>query len=281
MAELDERADAYVERILAQLERAAFAEYETAVSRELAQLDNLGLSRANVKRRHATILALAAAEGTDQSWNDILGHDGTISRSTFYSRRSTWYSGEGEVADAFRAVLATVLQLTRQYHNGRDLRRQTAEREAWIARMRDLTSKAADRIDTMLAFPLSRKVTRTSENGKTVVNTIEPADWNYSSLARLMAVADKSGRLARGLLTDETRQEVTGANGSPVTLNHTNDYSGMSDDELDDALDRIMATLGTAAEGAAAGDAAGEGTAAADGRPRPAAGGESGEDADG
>lgn len=273
--------DAYVQRLLAQLEADAHAEYETAVERELARLDGLGLTRRNLKLRRSTILALAAAEGTDKSWNDVLGQADTVSRATFYARRSTWYSGEGDVADLFRDVLASVLTLTRQYNNGAALRRQTAEREAWVARMRDLTSKAAERIDIMLSFPLSRKVTRTSENGRTVVNTIEPADWNYSSLARLLAVVDKSGRLARGLFTDETRQELTGRDGGPVALRHSSDFSGMSDDELDDALTRLLAQMGTQPEGTAAGSAAGEGEAAENGRPAAAESGEAGQSPDG
>ncbi len=90
-----------------------------------------------------------------------------------------------------------------------DQAKRQAEVEKWKQRGEELVEKQfavamamLKKAEQMLAFPLARQTAeQAGEEGATIEVTIEPAKWNFNSIARLAKVAVELGRLACGLRT--------------------------------------------------------------------------------
>ena len=80
--------------------------------------------------------------------------------------------------------------------------------EALVEEQFQLAQAMLEKVRRMLAFPLAREtVEQTDEQGNPVDVTVEPANWNFNSAARLAKVAVEFGRLACGLPT-QSEQSV-------------------------------------------------------------------------
>ena len=106
-----------------------------------------------------------------------------------------------------------------------------AEAEKWAKRKLELLEQdwqeaeaLGKRLDQMMTFPLQtveRKQTRTSEDGKTIINnytTIKPAGWTYREVINGLALVWRMRRVAVGLTTGNTTTTVqeTGTDGAVV-----------------------------------------------------------------
>lgn len=202
-----------LEAQLAEIEAAAWEQFQAAVEQELARLAALP----NYPLRRRTIMELALAEVTPgRSWNAALGQAGVVSQQTFYSKNKDWYAGTSPASALFRAVLAEVGRLYRLYYGGQDMRRQEARRRAHLAAMLELTDAGIERLRDMLQFPVSTQET-VDQDGRQVVRVAPTFTW--SQLATLLATVDKHARLALGLHTDNARTRL--------------DVGSLSDEELE------------------------------------------------
>ena len=184
-------------------EETARAAYETAVNDELKRLESDLSFRRTLKLRRSTIRALADAEahpGKNISSVFSSGRDDVVSEGVFYSTKKNWLHHP-----LFREVYENVVRLTREYEEGKDARAQEAARAAWKEKMQQIAEKGAKKLETMLDFPIARRIT--SEDGRTI---IEPTDkWSVANIAPLMRAVDATGRLALDMETDRTAVSQT------------------------------------------------------------------------
>lgn len=112
-----------------------------------------------------------------------------------------------------------------------------AERREWHKRKSwEIVEAGFEKVTAMLAHPIVRqRITQKDENGRPVTYIIEPTNWRGRDAATLFSVFDKSARLDLGEPTDRTA--VSGAA----------DYTQLTEDQLNDAIARLMAQSGTAA----------------------------------
>jgi len=114
-----------------------------------------------------------------------------------------------------------------------DERRRALREREWEA-----SDRLMDKVEQMLKFPVAR-VTR--EDG----TTIEPARWKLFDVARVAKAASELGRLAA-----EIPPTVRLLHGGSVKQRHRTDWSGVTDEELDDVITNLQAATGAPGVGA-------------------------------
>lgn len=189
------------------LSRARTA-YETAVNKELDRLSAEPRFRKTMSKRRSTIRLLADAEAHpgqnmrmvfEARKTDEQTKAAVVSPQIFYSKKKDWIHHP-----LFAEVYDNVVRLAREYEEGKDAREREAEREAWKERMAGIATKGASKLETMLDFPIAKKVIM--PDGKTI---IEPTDkWSVGNIAPLMTAVDKVGRMALDMDTDKTAVDV-------------------------------------------------------------------------
>lgn len=153
-----------------------------------AELDQI-VGRHAAKKR-ATILAVVEASTTPGvSVETVWDSKHVCARSTYYGK---WLKDP-----LFRRVLDNVTAVKMQHDAQNDLLAMKDRRVAWQNRVYKLAEKMLSRADDMFMFPLMKT---TIDNGQTV---IEPGRWNLDTAIRMIAQADKLGRLSLGMPTDK------------------------------------------------------------------------------
>ena len=129
--------------------------------------------------------AYAQAQGLQKGDKRASGH---FQR---WHRDYAWHS-RAEAFDAFLDEAKRQAEVEKWKQRGEELAEQQ-----WAVAMAML-----EKAQQMLAFPLAQQtIEQTNEQGGIKEVTIEPARWNFSSIARLAKVAVELGRLACGLPT--------------------------------------------------------------------------------
>jgi hypothetical protein len=188
-AEIRRIAEATVEATTLETE----AQLQAAVSAQLARL-----TRPPVKKRHATVLALAeAAIAPGGSRDDVFTRQkkqnpDIVNKHVFYSTNKSWFHDP-----TFREVLETVELLYRKWAAGRATRDLVRRQQEWEDRVMGAAGKMIDKATAMLDFPLAERTV--NKDGKPVV--IRPGPWSMANVAPLVTAADK---LARTVLDMES-----------------------------------------------------------------------------
>jgi hypothetical protein len=84
-------------------------------------------------------------------------------------------------------------------------------RQVALERMMLFSAKLMSKAEAMLEWPIEKEVTRESEDGRTVYHIVEPAKWNFGSLATMIKTAFdvQTAAISEGLiLSDEDSFDV-------------------------------------------------------------------------
>lgn len=177
-------------------EEAAQAKHEADISAELEKLRG----QANFSKRRATILALAEeAVRPDITRAAVFARPETISAKVYYSSDKDWGAGTSDAARLFQNVLESVIRLKVNFENGRDLRRQAAERRAWQEKMMKLADDGAGVVEVMLSWPLfEEEIEEPGDDGEMRIVRLTPSKWSLRDAATLLKAADETARRAFG-----------------------------------------------------------------------------------
>jgi hypothetical protein len=133
-----------------------------------------------------------------------------------------------------------------------DRERWAKRRAEWAEQEWDTSQKLLEKARQMLTFPI---VKTTVNNGQT---TIEPAEWRMGDVAKMAETASKLARLSSALPTEMTKIEHGGA----ILTGDISSVRNMSEDELNDQIERLSRAAFSAGKGAIADPVAGTGEAA-------------------
>lgn len=204
MASAEQKEKAYKEarrKAREAYEKQARSNYDAAVNKALARLDEGGFSKSTMQKRRDTIRAIAHCTAhPEMSMSEAFDQPGAVARTTWYRKSKDWGTHP-----LMQSVLAEVIRLTREYEEQKAARDQEFDRQYWRSEMQDIAHDMLQKARSMLDWPLAISEV-SSEDGRTII--FNPANWTMANVPSLVNAADKAARLAMGLDTDQTTVNV-------------------------------------------------------------------------
>jgi hypothetical protein len=146
--------------------------------------------------------------GPDRTLEAVRTSAGYSSPRLLFRWSSEWNWGERSKAFDDH-VEARAREIAESYLPEWEARRQASLEAMWL-----LSTRLMDRAESMLTHPITKEVTRESEDGRTKYVIVEPANWTWSGLATVVRTAAElqAATIAEGLLlSDEAAFDVESA----------------------------------------------------------------------